>query len=93
MSEALDPRQAAAEQVTVEDIRALCGASTPHFALQLRNRILRLIEGLPEDHPARREGEMEIARLEQIGFDGEIRGRQADPGMEPLASVNDPDQR
>lgn len=93
MSEALDPRQAAAEQVTVEDIRALCGASTPHFALQLRNRILRLIEGLPEDNPARREGEMEIARLEQIGFDGEIRGRQADPGMEPLASVNDPDQR
>ena len=93
MSEALDPRQAAAEQVTVEDIRALCGASTPHFALQLRNRILRLIEGLPEDNPARREGEMEIARLEQIGFDGEIRGRQADPRMEPLASVNDPDQR
>ena len=93
MSEALDPRQAAAEQVTVEDIRALCGASTPHFALQLRSRILRLIEGLPEDNPARREGEMEIARLEQIGFDGEIRGRQADPGMEPLASVNDPDQR
>ena len=40
-----------------------------------------------------REGELEIARLEQIGFDGEIRGRQADPGMEPLASVNDPENR
>ena len=79
--------------ITAEEIRELTGAATPHFALQLRNRILRLIEGLPEDNPARREGEMEIARLEQIGFDGEIRGRQADPGMEPLASVNDPDQR
>lgn len=93
MSEALDPRQAAAGEVTVDDILALCGASTPHFAMQLRNRILRLIEGLPEEHPARREGEMEIARLEQIGFDGEIRGLQADPGMEPLASVNDPEKR
>ncbi len=93
MSEALDPRQAAAGEVTVDQIRALCGASTPHFAMQLRNRILRLIEGLPEEHPARREGEMEIARLEQIGFDGEIRWRQADPGMEPLASVNDPENR
>ena len=93
MSEALDPRQTAAGEVTVDQIRALCGASTPHFAMQLRNRILRLIEGLPEEHPARREGEMEIARLEQIGFDGEIRGRQADPGMEPLASVNDPENR
>lgn len=80
-------------EVTVDDIRALCGASTPHFALQLRNRILRLIEGLPEDHPARREGELEIARLEEIGFDGEIRGVQAAPGMEPLQSVNDPENR
>lgn len=93
MSEALDPRQAAAEQVTVEEIRSLAGASTPHFALQLRNRILRLIEGLPEDHPARRVGEQEIARLDQLGFDGETRGRPAAPGMEPLASVNDPGRR
>ena len=29
------------------------GASTPHFALQLRNRIAKLVRGLPEDHPAR----------------------------------------
>jgi len=27
------------------------GPSTPHFALQVRNRIQRLIEGLPEDDP------------------------------------------
>jgi hypothetical protein len=35
--------------VTVDDIRALAGPSTPHFALQVRNRISRLIERLPED--------------------------------------------
>jgi hypothetical protein len=61
--------------VTVEDIRALAGPSTPHFALQVRNRIRRLIEGLPEDDPARREGEAQIARLEELAqHSGDPRG-------------------
>jgi hypothetical protein len=59
---------------TLDDVRQLMGASTPHFALQLRNRIHTLIEGLPEDHPARREGELEIARLDQIALGSERRG-------------------
>jgi hypothetical protein len=53
-------------RVTVEDIRALAGPSTPHFALQIRNRVERLIEQLPEGDPARAEGERQIARLEQL---------------------------
>jgi hypothetical protein len=61
--------------VTVEDIRALAGPSTPHFALQIRNRIRRLIEGLPEDDPVRREGEVQIARLEELAqHSGDPRG-------------------
>jgi hypothetical protein len=72
---------------TVEDVRQLMGASTPHFALQLRNRIHNLIAGLPEDHPARVEGEREIARLTELGLEGEVRGHAADPGMSTLASV------
>jgi hypothetical protein len=59
---------------TVEDVRQLMGASTPHFALQLRNRIRTLIAGLPEDHPARLEGEREIARLATIALGSERRG-------------------
>ena len=59
---------------TVEDIRQLSGASTPHFALQLRNRIRTLIAGLPEDHPARIEGEREIARLDRVAEGAERRG-------------------
>jgi len=55
-----------AHEVTVEDIRALAGPSTPHFALQVRNRIQRLIEPLPDDHPARLEGERKIAELEEL---------------------------
>jgi hypothetical protein len=59
---------------TVEDVRELTGASTPHFALQLRNRIHNLIAGLPPEHPARVEGEREIARLDRIAFGSEGRG-------------------
>lgn len=61
---------------TVEDVRQLMGASTPHFALQLRNRIRTLVAGLPEGHPARVEGEREIARLEQVAEGAERRGQQ-----------------
>jgi hypothetical protein len=74
-------------QVTLDDVRALMGASTPHFALQLRERIRTLIRGLPADSPARIEGEREIARLDQIAFAGEVRGHQAEVGLTPLPSV------
>ena len=73
--------------VTIEDVRQLMGASTPHFALQLRARIRALIKGLPADHPARLEGEREIARLDDIAFHGEVRGHPAEPGLEPLPSL------
>jgi hypothetical protein len=76
--------------VTVDDVRVLMGASTPHFAMHLRNRIRRLIEHLPPDDPARRLGEHEIARLDRLGFTGEVRGEDAPPGMRTLPSV-DPD--
>ena len=88
MSEAEHPdRLAPGHQATVEDVRQLMGASTPHFALQLRERIRRLIKNLPEGHPARIEGEREIARLDRIAYIGEMRGHEAEPGLEPLPSV------
>ena len=59
---------------TLDDVRQLMGASTPHFALQLRNRIRTLIGSLPADHPARVEGEREIERLDQIALGSERRG-------------------
>ena len=73
---------------TVEDVHQLMGASAPHFALQIRNRIRNLIAGLPPDHPARVEGEREIARLEQLGFAGEVRGERGEEIMPPLPSVS-----
>jgi hypothetical protein len=88
MSQAEDPRRESAQEVTVEDVRQLMGASTPHFALQLRNRIAKLIDGLPADHVARLEGEREIARLQQLGFSGETRGEGASEGERPLPSLS-----
>jgi hypothetical protein len=67
MSESENPQLLGqAHEVTPEDIRALAGPATPHFALQVRNRIRRLIAPLPADHPARLEGERKIAQLEEL---------------------------
>jgi hypothetical protein len=88
MSQAEHPDRLQADHVTtVEDVRQLMGASTPHFALQLRDRIRRLIRNLPPGHPARVEGEREIARLDEIAFVGEVRGHPAEDGLAPLPSV------
>jgi hypothetical protein len=76
VSEAENPNLLSqSREVTPEDIRALAGASTPHFALQVRNRIQRLIAPLPAGHPARVEGERRIAALEELAeHSGEPRG-------------------
>jgi hypothetical protein len=88
MSEAEHPiRRRRDHEVTVDDVRQLMGASTPHFALQIRNRIARLVNGLPAGHPARVEGEREIARLTRLGYSGEVRGIEAEEGLPPLPTV------
>jgi len=71
---------------TVEDVRQLMGASAPHFAPHLRNRIRTLISGLPAEHPARIEGEREVARLEALAEGAESRGESGsgEPGMPSL---------
>lgn len=76
MSEFENPRVLAPErEPTVEDIRALTAAVTPHFSLQVRNRLRRLIEPLAPDHPARLEAERKIAELERLARNsGEERG-------------------
>jgi hypothetical protein len=93
MAQAEQPERLRAEhEVTVDDIRQLMGASTPHFALQLRNRIRRLIAPLAPDDPARRLGEQEIARLERLGFTGEVRGEGFQEGQRPLPSLGEDEQ-
>ena len=90
MAEAEQPERLRPQhRVTVDDVRQLMGASTPHFALQLRNRIRKLIAPLPPEDPARVEGEREIARLERIAYSGEVRGEQGQDGERPLRSLGE----
>jgi hypothetical protein len=81
VSEAEHPERLS-RRVTVEDIRALAGPATPHFALQIRNRIRRVIDPLPADDPVRAEGERQIENLEELAeHSGDPRGMG--PGDEP----------
>ena len=73
---------------TLEDVRQLMGASTPHFAMHLRERIRTLIKGLPADHPVRVEGEREVARLNDVALGGERRGQEGDDEP-PMPSLRD----
>jgi hypothetical protein len=75
VSEAERPDRIGGREITIEDIRSLAGPATPHFSLQIRNRIKKLIEGLPANHPARAEGERQIERLTELSaHSGEPRG-------------------
>ncbi|WP_022927610.1 hypothetical protein [Patulibacter americanus] len=88
MSEAQSPAERdLGTRVTIDDLRELTGAATPHFAQQIRNRVARLIDGLPADDPVRRVGEAEIRRLTALGRSGEVRGGSAQPGMPGLPST------
>jgi hypothetical protein len=53
---------------TRDEIDALVGPATPHFAYQLRARIRELIDGLPEDDPVRRYGEEKMELLDRLGY-------------------------
>jgi hypothetical protein len=75
-----------AHRVTVEDIRELVGPATPHFALQIRERIARLIEALPANDPARIEGERQIRHLEELADLGVTSGIVQE-GELPLPSL------
>jgi hypothetical protein len=53
---------------TREQIDALVGPATPHFAPQIRARVRELIADLPADDPVRRYGEERMAMLERLAY-------------------------
>ena len=76
---------------TVDDIQALVGAATPHFAYQIAARVRQLIQELPDDHAARRYGEEQIELLDRLGHasskaaEGE-RATRSTPGWPQIPS-------
>ena len=53
---------------TREDIDALVGPATPHFAPQLRARVEELVQHLPDSHPVRQYAREQIDLLERLAF-------------------------
>jgi hypothetical protein len=52
---------------TKEDVDALVGPATPHFAYQLRARVRELVMDLPAEHPVRRYAEEKMELLDRLG--------------------------
>ena len=93
MAEAEQPeRLRGGREVTFDDVRQIVASATPHFAYQIRNRVKTLVAGLPADHPVRLYAAAEMAKLEQLGFTGEVRGTPEQDGMRELPSVSEHEQ-
>jgi hypothetical protein len=53
---------------TRDDVDALVGPATPHFAYQLRARVRELVAELPPEHDVRRYAEEKIELLDRLGY-------------------------
>lgn len=65
---------------TREQIDALVGPATPHFAYQLKARVRELVEPLPADHPVRLYADEKIELLDRLGH---ASSKAQDGGHEP----------
>jgi hypothetical protein len=82
---------------TREQIDALVGPATPHFAYQLRARVRELVAELPEDHDVRRYAEEKIDLLDRLGYassKAEEGGREprSRPGWQQIPSAAPADE-
>jgi hypothetical protein len=53
---------------TRDDVDALVGPATPHFAFQIRARVRELVADLDRGDAVRRYAEEQIDRLERLGY-------------------------
>jgi hypothetical protein len=67
---------------TREDIDALVGPATPHFAYQLRARIEELILDLPDSDPVKQYGLEQMELLDRLGY---ASSKAEEGGREPLS--------
>jgi hypothetical protein len=71
-------------QPTKEDIDALVGPATPHFAYQLRARVEELAAGLPDGHPVKRYAQEKMELLDQLGH---ASSKAEEGGREPRSRI------
>ena len=69
---------------TKEDVDALVGPATPHFAYQLRARLEELVMGLPESHPMKQYAREKMELLDRLGH---ASSKAEDGGREPRSRL------
>ena len=82
---------------TIEEIDALVGPATPHFAYQIRARVEELVRDLPEDNPVRRYAAEKMELLDRLGHASSKaeegpREPSTRPGWEEIPSAAPADQ-
>jgi hypothetical protein len=82
---------------TKDDVNAIVGPATPHFAYQLRARVLELVEDLPETHEVRQYAEEQAELLDRLGYASSKaeegrREPRTRPGWETIPSTAPADQ-
>ena len=68
----------------IEQIDALVGPATPHFAYQLRARVQELVQDVPEGHPVRRYAEEQMEVLDRLGH---ASSKAEQGGREPRSRI------
>jgi hypothetical protein len=69
---------------TRDDIDALVGPATPHFAYQIRARVEELASGLPEGHAVRAYAAEQMEFLDRLGH---ASSKAEDGGREPRTRI------
>ena len=69
---------------TIDDVDALVGPATPHFAYQIRARVLELIQDLPPEHAVRRYSEEQMELLDRLGY---ASSKAEEGGREPKTRI------
>jgi len=69
---------------TKDDVDALVGPATPHFAYQLRARLEELVAGLPDEHPVKRYAREKMELLDRLGY---ASSKAEEGGREPRSRI------
>jgi len=69
---------------TKEDVDALVGPATPHFAYQLRARLEELVLGLPDSHPVKQYAREKMELLDRLGY---ASSKAEEGGREPRSRL------
>jgi hypothetical protein len=69
---------------TREDVDAVVGPATPHFAYQLRARVEELVLDLPDGDPVKEYAREQMALLDRLGY---ASSKAEEGGREPRSRI------